>query len=79
MGRRLGVSHAYIQKLVREFVTDPSKIEQEVRSLHLATFEQLRRAQEETWQQKELGWLRPPRRWKLADFRIGDLVIRDVV
>jgi hypothetical protein len=33
VGRRLGVSHTYIQKLVHEFVTDSSKIELAVRSL----------------------------------------------
>lgn len=79
VGRRLGVSHTYIQKLVREFVTDPSKIERAVRSSHPATFEQLSRAREETRQQKVRGWLREPRRWKVAEFRIGDQVVRTVV
>ncbi len=79
VGRRLGVSHTYIQKLVREFAVDPSKIERVVRSSHPATFEQLSRAQEETWQQKERGWLRPPCRWKVEEFKIGDHVTRTVV
>jgi hypothetical protein len=64
---------------VREFVTDPSNIEQEARSSHSATFEQLSRAQEETRLQKECGWLRQPKRLKSAEFKIGDQVIRDVV
>ena len=79
VGRRLGVSHTYIQKLVREFVTDPSKIERAVRSSHLSTFEQLTRAQEETRKQKAYGWLREPRRWKVAEFKIGDQLVRAVV
>jgi transposase len=79
LARRLGVSHTYIQKLVREFVTNPSRILREVRSSHPATFEQLNRAQEETRLQKDSGCLRWPRRWKWAEFKIGDQVIRDVV
>jgi hypothetical protein len=79
LGRRLGVSHTYIQKLVQEFVRDPSKIERQVRTTHPATFEQLSRAQEETRQQRERGRLRPPRRWKWVEVKIGDQVVRDVV
>ncbi len=79
VGSRLGVSHTYIQKLVREFVADPSKIERDVRGSHPATFEQLSRAQEETRQQRERGWLRPPRRWKVEEFKIGDEAVRAVV
>ena len=67
VGRRLGVSHAYIQKLVREFAEDPSKIERMAQS-SIATFDELSRAQQETRQQKERGRLREPRRWKRAEF-----------
>lgn len=79
VARWLGVTHTYIQKLVLEFVREPSKIEREVRSSRVATFEQLIRAQEETRQQKERGWLRSPRRWRMAEFKIGDNVVRAVV
>lgn len=79
VGRRLGVSHTYIQKLVREFVAVPSKIERMVRSAHLATFEQLSHAQEETRKQKMRAWLREPRRWRMAEFKVGDEVVRAVV
>jgi len=71
LARWLGVSHTYIQKLVREFMTDPIKIEQEVQSSYPATFEQLSRAQEETRRQKDRGWLHPLRRWKWAEYKIG--------
>jgi hypothetical protein len=59
VGRRLGVSHTYIQKLVRRFVTDPSKIERQVQSSYLVTFADLSRAQEATRQRRDRGWLRP--------------------
>ena len=79
LGRRLSVSHTYIQKLVREFASDPSKIDRLARSSQLASFEQLRRAQEETRKQKERGWVRPPRRWRWVSVKIGDQVVRTVV
>jgi hypothetical protein len=75
-GRRLGVSHTYIQKLVREFMTNPDKAERAMHSSRLATFEQLSHAQEQTRLQKERGLLRPPRRWKWSEFKIGDRVLR---
>src|SRR5262245_15963998 len=55
VARWLGVSHTYVQKLVREFARDPSRMRREVRSYGLATFEQLYRAQEEIRRQKEHG------------------------
>jgi len=75
-GRRLGVSHTYIQKLVREFVTNPSKAERAMPSSRLATFEQLSQAQEQSRQQKERGLLRPPRLWKWTELKIGDHTLR---
>jgi hypothetical protein len=44
-----------------------------------ASFEQLSKAREETRKQKERGWLRPPCRWRVAELKIGDQVIRAVV
>jgi hypothetical protein len=67
VGRRLGVSHAYIQKLVREFAEDPSKIKRTAQS-SIATFDELNRAQQETRRQKERGCLREPRSWKRSEF-----------
>jgi hypothetical protein len=78
VARRLGVSHTYVQKLVRRFVADPGRQQRGMVS-ELATFEQLSRAQEETRHQRERGWLRPPRRWKRVEVKIGNQVIRDVV
>ena len=45
----------------------------------LATFEQLRAAQWETRKSRERGLLRGPRRWKQAEFKIGDNFVRALV
>lgn len=76
VARRLGVSHTYVQNLVREFAENPGGIQGERRCFGSATFEQLDRAQAETRQDKERGRLRSPRRWKRAEFKIGDQVER---
>jgi hypothetical protein len=79
MGRWLGVAHTYIQKLVREFSIDAAKMQRLDRTFGQATFEQLRRAQEQTRKQRELGILRRPCPWKVATFKVGDEVVRAVV
>jgi hypothetical protein len=79
VARYLGVSHTYIQKLVREFLVDSSKITREVRRSYPATFEQLNRAQRESREQKARGCLRPPRRCRLATLKLGDQIVRVVV
>lgn len=58
IARRLGVSHTYIQKLVREFVKDTRNVVQQQRAYGLATFSELGRARQETAQLRERGWLR---------------------
>jgi hypothetical protein len=58
IARWLGVSHTYIQKLVREFDGDTRNIVQQQRAYGRATFADLGRAQEETAKIRELGWLR---------------------
>jgi len=60
VGLRLGVSHTYIQKLVREFAEDSSEAERMAQS-SIATFDELSRAQQETQQQNDLGRLRSRR------------------
>jgi hypothetical protein len=59
IARWLGVSHTYIQKLVREFETDTRNIIQQQRAYGQVTFADLRRAQEETAQLRGCGYLRP--------------------
>jgi hypothetical protein len=58
LARLLGVSHTYVQKLIREFATDSSDMLHEERLHGHATFEGLRRAREETRKMRERGWLR---------------------
>jgi hypothetical protein len=79
LGRRLGVSHSYVQKLVRAFTTNPSEMQRDARRHASATFEHLRHAQEETRKQKERGWLRPPCRRRWVSVKIGDQLVRTVV
>ena len=45
----------------------------------LATFEQLRAAQEETRKMRERRLLRGPRLWKIMELKIGDTFVRAVV
>jgi len=79
VSRQLGVSHTYIQKLLREYAADPSRMLREQRLFRPATLDALRRAREETQKRRERGWLRRPRLWKTMEFKIGDNVLRDVV
>lgn len=55
--RALGVSHTWLQKVVREFRADPSKIRR-LQAYGDPTSAQLSRAQEYTRQMKERGELR---------------------
>ena|SRR2546422_54581 len=77
--RQLGVSHTYIQKLVREYAADPSSMLREQRLFGPVTLAGLRRAREETQKLRERGWLRRPRLWKTVEFKVGDNVLRAVV
>lgn len=79
VSRQLGVSHTYIQKLVREYAADPSSMLREQRLFGPATLDGLRRAREETQKLRECGWLRRPRLWKTVEFKVGDNVLRAVV
>ena len=58
IARRLGVSHTYIQKLVREFAADTRNAVQQQRAYGPATFADLERAREETARLRARGWLR---------------------
>jgi hypothetical protein len=63
-----------------EFAIDASKIQQQQRTYAgEAIFEQLGRAQELTRQERARGYLPGPRYWKIAEFKVGDEVVRAVV
>ena len=60
LARELGVSHTHIQNLFKEFeVAEPRKLAWEDRYYGPATFEKLWRAQQDSRDQRALGWLRP--------------------
>src|SRR5712691_5316910 len=66
--RALGISHTWMQKLVRQFRADPTQMIREVRRFGLATFAQLNRAQEFTRRMNEEGELRGSRLARVANF-----------
>ena len=55
--KQLGISHTWLQKVVREFKTDPSKLRR-IEAYGYPTLEQLGRAQKHTRRMKERGELR---------------------
>ena len=79
LARWLGVSHTYIQKLKRVLSSRESDFLREVAYSGPPTVEGLRRAREESRQQRERGLLRRQRRWKTVEYRIGNTVVRGVV
>jgi hypothetical protein len=60
--RQLGVSHTWLQKLVREFSADPSEMWGLQRSEGDPTLAQLSRAKQYSQEMRERGELRRPRR-----------------
>ena len=79
VARWLGVTHTYVQKLVREFKRNPSEMQREARFKAPATIDELERARAETRRQRECGQLREFRKRKWAEFKVGDQVIRHAV
>lgn len=66
--KALGISHTWMQKLLRQFQADPTQMIREVRLFGLATFDQLNRAREFTRRMNEEGELRGSHLAKVADF-----------
>jgi hypothetical protein len=66
--RQLGVSHTWLQKLVRKFQADPTPMLREARCCGDPSFAQLSRAREFTQRMKEAGKLRSSRGAKWARF-----------
>jgi hypothetical protein len=55
--RQLGVSHTWLQKLVRKFQADPSEMYREARRCGDPTYAQLTRAREHSRQMRDRGEL----------------------
>ena len=66
--RALGVSHTWLQKLVRRFEADAREMLREMRRYGDPSFAQLSRAREYTQRMKEDGQLRSSRAAKLSEF-----------
>jgi hypothetical protein len=64
---------------MREFIANPRTMLSLQAAYGEATLGQLSRAQEITQSEKARGLLREPRRWKWAEFKIGDQVVRAVM
>ena len=60
----MGVSHTWVNKLVKRIEADPDRMRRRMAGLAPATLEKLERAREETRRQRELGWLRGPIRMR---------------
>jgi transposase len=66
--RQLGISHTWLQKLIRRFQADPTQMLREARRCGGPSFAQLTRAREYTRRMREEGELRGSRVAKVADF-----------
>ena len=64
VARLLGVSHTWVNKLVKRFEADPDRMRRRMAAFAPATLEKFERAREETRRQRELGWLRGPIRMR---------------
>jgi hypothetical protein len=59
--RQLGISHTWLQKLVREFTADPTEMLELQRQQGDPTLTKLSRARDESREKRERGELRPLR------------------
>jgi hypothetical protein len=66
--RQLGISHTWLQKLVRQFQADPSPMWHLQRANGDPRFTELSRAQEHSRQMRERGELRSSRLARMAKF-----------
>lgn len=64
VARFLGVSHTWVNKLVKRFEKDPDRMRRRMAAFAPASIEKLEQAREETRRQRERGWLRGPIRYR---------------
>ena len=75
----LGVSHTWVNKLVKRFEADPDRMRRRMAAFAPATLEKLERAREETRRQREFGWLRGPIRRRRVKWMLGGKTQRAIV
>jgi hypothetical protein len=71
VARFLGVSHTWVNKLVKRFEADPERMRRRMAAFAPASFEKLERAREETRREHEHGRLRGAIRWRRVKFVLG--------
>jgi hypothetical protein len=64
VARFLGVSHTWVNKLVKKFQADPEAMRRKMKAFAPASIEKLEQAREETRVQRERGYLRGPIRYR---------------
>jgi len=75
----LGVSHTWVNKLVKRFEADPERMRRRMAPFAPANLEKLERAREETRRQREMGWLRGPIRMRRVKWTLGGKTQRVIV
>jgi len=76
VARLLGVSHTWVNKLVKKFEADPEGMRRKMREFAPANLEELERAREDTRREREMGRLRGPIRWRRVKVTIQGKRIR---
>jgi len=79
VARRLGISHTYVQKLVREFKADLGKACREQQRIAWVTIWDLDETQKQTERERMQGLLRWPGVWTTVDCMVGSNRVRAVV
>jgi len=79
VARLLGVSHTWVNKLVKRFEADPDRMRRRMAAFAPATLEKLERAREETRRQREFGWLRGPIRMRRMKWTVEGKTRRGTV
>jgi len=79
VARLLGVSHTWVNKLVKRFEADPDRMRRRMAAFAPATLEKLERAREETRRQREFGWLRGPIRMRRMKWTLEGKTQRGIV
>jgi hypothetical protein len=75
----LGVSHTWVNKLVKRFEADPDRMRRRMAAFAPASVEKLERAREETRRQREFGWLRGPIQRRRVKWTLGGKTQRAIV
>lgn len=79
MAKLLGVSHTWVNKLVKRIEADPERMRRKMAAFAPASLEKLERAREETRRERDAGRLRGPIRWRRMKVKIQGKEMRMAV